>query len=61
VFSEYDGNFVMMSLDEAYIDLTDYLTTKGAGQNAEEVVDEIREEIVQISFIKIVFTYLTLW
>ena len=45
VFTEYDPGFVMMSLDEGYLDLTDYLQTKGAAQTAEEVVDEIREEI----------------
>ena len=45
VFTEYDPGFVMMSLDEGYLDLTDYLQTKGAAQTAEEVVDEIREAI----------------
>ena len=46
VFTEYDPNFVMMSLDEGYLDLTDYLETKRAAQTAEDVVAEIREEIV---------------
>ena len=44
VFVQYDPGFVMMSLDEGYLDLTDYLeTAKGAVQTAEEVVGEIRE------------------
>ena len=42
VFAEYDPGFVMMSLDEGYLDLTDYLETKGAGQTAEEAVADIR-------------------
>ena len=42
VFAEYDPGFVMMSLDEGYLDLTDYLETKGAAQTAEGAVTEIR-------------------
>ena len=46
VFREYDPSFVMMSLDEAYLDLTDYLATgRGASQSADEVVDEMRAKI----------------
>ena len=37
VFSEYDPNFSPMSLDEAYLDITEYLE-KHAGQTASQVV-----------------------
>ena len=57
IFREYDPNFSPMSLDEAYLDLTDYLVTSGVVEvngdidcekgitAAERVVDEIRQRI----------------
>ena len=57
IFREYDPNFSPMSLDEAYLDLTDYLARLGVVQvntdtdneekitAAERVVDEIRNRI----------------
>jgi len=57
IFREYDPNFSPMSLDEAYLDLTDYLVTKredfkdknrdDARSHAEVVVEEIRNRIFE--------------
>ncbi|KAJ3039041.1 hypothetical protein HDV00_012667 [Rhizophlyctis rosea] len=44
VFAIYDPNFSPMSLDEAYLDLTDYLQSHPE-RTPEEVVQEIRSEI----------------
>jgi len=44
VFSEYDKNFCPMSLDEAYLNLTDYLLSHPSLKPA-EVVDEMRAKI----------------
>jgi len=44
VFSEYDENFAPMSLDEAYIDITDYLLLH-PDANAWDSVQEMREKI----------------
>lgn len=46
IFREYDPNFQAFSLDEAYLDLTDFLTSKGEhGSSAEEAVQEMREKV----------------
>ena len=53
IFREYDPNFSPMSLDEAYLDLTEYLASKDKSQGqekdkrnpAEIVVEEIRTRI----------------
>lgn len=54
IFAEYDANYAPMSLDEAYLDLTEYIevnvhkydTTDIAGKDVVEViVEEIRERI----------------
>lgn len=44
VFQEYDANFCPMSLDEAYLDLTDYLLTHPS-RTPGEVVHEMRQKI----------------
>lgn len=44
VFREYDPNFSPMSLDEAYLDLTDYLSTAGL-TDPQTTVAEIRAKI----------------
>merc|ERR1719187_388324 len=45
VFSEYDPNFAPMSLDEAYLDITDYLDNIGPTASAAQVVEEMRAKI----------------
>lgn len=45
VFREYDANFGAYSLDEAYLDLTDYLTEHGGPDSADEVVQELRQRV----------------
>eukprot|EP00434_Breviolum_minutum_P027457 symbB.v1.2.024275.t1/scaffold2284.1/size83445/3 len=46
IFREYDPHFHAYSLDEAYLDLTDFLTSKGEnGPSAEEAVQEMREKV----------------
>ncbi|CAK0800660.1 unnamed protein product [Prorocentrum cordatum] len=45
VFREYDPNFHAGSLDEAYLDLTDYLAGRGGAGAAEEVVHELRRRV----------------
>lgn len=47
VFREYDPNFSPMSLDEAYLDITDHLEGRAEGVTASEVVEEIRAKIEQ--------------
>lgn len=57
VFGEYDPNFLPMSLDEAYLDLTDYVIENGSkyetsDQNKsiiENIVDEIRTKIFEMT------------
>ena len=44
VFAKYDPNFCPMSLDEAYLDVTDYLTGH-PGKTPGEIVKEMRKEI----------------
>ena len=44
VFREYDPNFSPMSLDEAYLDLTDHLALR-PGVGAEKAVGELRAKI----------------
>ena len=44
VFEEYDPGFRMMSLDEGYLDITDYLA-RNPDQNPETAVDELRNKI----------------
>jgi DNA polymerase kappa len=46
VFRAYDPNFLPMSLDEAYMDLTEYLE-RHPDQTAAEVVHELREKICE--------------
>ncbi len=46
VFAEYDPNFSPMSLDEAYLDITNYLSAR-PGTGAEAVVKELRGKIEQ--------------
>ena len=46
VFRAYDPNFAPMSLDEAYMDLTDYLDHH-PDQSAAAVVEEMRGKIVE--------------
>jgi len=43
VFRQYDPHFKAMSLDEAYLDLTDYLAAHGV--SAEAAVQEMRERV----------------
>ena len=43
VFRQYDPCFKAMSLDEAYLDLTDYLSAHGV--SAEEAVQEMRDQV----------------
>ncbi|XP_040573399.1 DNA polymerase kappa [Lepeophtheirus salmonis] len=43
VFARYDSNFSPMSLDEAYLDITDYL--KNNATDPEKVAETIRQEI----------------
>lgn len=48
VFREYDANFCPMSLDEAYLDLTDHLESlrnRGLEPDPRPVVEEIRSKI----------------
>ena len=47
VFKEYDPGFCPMSLDEAYLDITEYLDTH-SNLKAAEVVEEIRAKIEQV-------------
>lgn len=55
IFKEYDPNFSPMSLDEAYLDLTEYLSqnswnyqdTSSSRYPSEVIVEEIREKIFQ--------------
>lgn len=47
---EYDPDFQPMSLDEAYLDITNYLASDAArdrNQTAEDVVRELRERICE--------------
>ena len=44
VFREYDPNFIPMSLDEAYLDITEYLL-RFPHKTAESTTQEIREKI----------------
>ena len=46
VFKEYDPGFCPMSLDEAYLDITEYLDTH-SNLRASEVVEEMRAKIFQ--------------
>ena len=43
VFREYDPNFAPMSLDEAYLDITDIVTS--AVDSAWNIVQEMRSKI----------------
>ncbi|CAG8727127.1 14982_t:CDS:10, partial [Acaulospora morrowiae] len=43
VFAQYDPNFTPMSLDEAYLDVTEYI--QKTGRSPDEVVQQIRDEI----------------
>ncbi|CAG8467350.1 4573_t:CDS:10 [Dentiscutata heterogama] len=43
VFARYDPNYTPMSLDEAYLDITEYLET--TDKTPDEVVEQIRKEI----------------
>ncbi|KAG8368489.1 hypothetical protein BUALT_Bualt15G0050700 [Buddleja alternifolia] len=43
VFQEYDPNFMAASLDEAYLDITNFCSEKG--MTAEEVAEELRESV----------------
>ncbi|CAG8479882.1 10436_t:CDS:10 [Dentiscutata erythropus] len=43
VFARYDPNYTPMSLDEAYLDITEYLET--IDKTPDEVVEQIRKEI----------------
>merc|ERR1719187_1859508 len=45
VFKQYDPNFAPMSLDEAYLDITDYLDNIGRTSSAAQVVEEMRAKI----------------
>eukprot|EP00095_Tigriopus_kingsejongensis_P007038 maker-scaffold1013_size70870-snap-gene-0.18 protein:Tk07038 transcript:maker-scaffold1013_size70870-snap-gene-0.18-mRNA-1 annotation:"dna polymerase kappa" len=45
VFQEYDPNFCPMSLDEAYLDLTDTLTALAGTSDCQTMVEEIRHKI----------------
>ncbi|CAE8608868.1 unnamed protein product [Polarella glacialis] len=45
IFKDYDPDFRAMSLDEAYLDLTQYLASRGGPDAAEEVVHELRTRI----------------
>lgn len=45
VFSEYDREFCPMSLDEAYLDITDFLMTHK--KTPAEVVNEMRSKIFE--------------
>eukprot|EP01134_Creolimax_fragrantissima_P002594 CFRG2594T1 len=52
VFTKYDPNFMSAGLDEAYIDITKYLTTLRSVGNlatAEETVAEMRAEILRLT------------
>lgn len=46
LYEEYDPNFCPMSLDEAYLDITEYLL-KHPGLKSSEVVNEMRSKIAQ--------------
>ncbi|CAG8482838.1 12373_t:CDS:10, partial [Gigaspora rosea] len=43
VFARYDPNYTPMSLDEAYLDITEYLET--TDKTPDEIVEQIRKEI----------------
>lgn len=45
VFRDYDANFHSWSLDEANLDLTDYLASRGGADAAEQVVQELRSRV----------------
>jgi DNA polymerase kappa len=48
VLQEYDSNLKMMSLDEAYLDVTDYLASNERGMSdPQELAKEIRKKIWQ--------------
>jgi DNA polymerase kappa len=48
IFRQYDPNFEAMSLDEAYLDLTDYMQ-QHPQHTPSEVVAELRSRIFQIT------------
>eukprot|EP00927_Polykrikos_kofoidii_P036880 TRINITY_DN31097_c0_g1_i1.p1 TRINITY_DN31097_c0_g1~~TRINITY_DN31097_c0_g1_i1.p1 ORF type:complete len:880 (-),score=138.48 TRINITY_DN31097_c0_g1_i1:287-2926(-) len=45
IFREYDPEFRAMSLDEAYLDLTSYLSSRGGPETAPSVVEEMRRRV----------------
>nr|QDO16285.1 DNA polymerase kappa [Lingulodinium polyedra] len=45
IFREYDPNFHAWSLDEAYMDLTPYLASRGGPEAADAVVAELRRRV----------------
>jgi DNA polymerase kappa len=50
VFADYDPEFSAASLDEAYLDLTDFLCARkesGAEMTASEAVEEMRAKILE--------------
>lgn len=50
VFADYDPEFSAASLDEAYLDITDFLVARkdaGAEMTAAEAVEEMRAKILE--------------
>jgi len=50
IFADYDPGYTAMSLDEAYLDITDYLHERGFPHSQltpEDVVNEIRQKIFE--------------
>ena len=47
IFADYDPQFSAASLDEAYLDLTDYLAANNRSATPCQVVQEMRDRIFQ--------------
>ncbi|KAI9144034.1 hypothetical protein BKA69DRAFT_1057838 [Paraphysoderma sedebokerense] len=49
VLAKYDPQFSPASLDEAYLDITGYLSTQGNGKTPEQVIRELRAEVFELT------------